>query len=331
MYEEGRVVLESTWKYEYVLRDYLGNTRVVFRPSNGTTSLSVEPTHAYYPFGMKHEELTTGSRGYDYRYNGKELNEELGLYDYGARWYDPAIARWGQVDPLASSFPGHSPYNYVMGNPISLVDPDGRMATGPGDPPSNSGFLFKAQNYVAGKLNGALGTKIPLWDENGGGGSETSNMVVNGVANTTLGVLGVAGAVLAAPETISLGGAVALTTLFVASAGEAVVGMSQLADVVINDADPNSSLHQSETIPGIIAKEMGSEYAGAIDAGVQVLPALMTGGLKGATGIGDMLEAFGAIRNGDKVKGASKAFTAKDAAGDLRSFTSEVNQLIVED
>jgi hypothetical protein len=36
------------------------------------------------------------------------------------------------VDPLAGVFPGHSPYNYVMGNPISLVDPDGRMPAGGG-------------------------------------------------------------------------------------------------------------------------------------------------------------------------------------------------------
>jgi len=30
------------------------------------------------------------------------------------------------VDPLAGLFPGHSPYNYVLNSPLSLVDPDGR-------------------------------------------------------------------------------------------------------------------------------------------------------------------------------------------------------------
>lgn len=60
-----------------------------------------------------------------YRYNGKELDEATGWYDYGARYYDPAIARWGQVDPLAEHYAAYSPYNYVLGNPISFVDPDG--------------------------------------------------------------------------------------------------------------------------------------------------------------------------------------------------------------
>ncbi len=62
-----------------------------------------------------------------YRYNGKELNSDLGLdwYDYGARMYDAGIARWGTVDPLAEKYLNWSAYNYVMGNPVRLVDPDG--------------------------------------------------------------------------------------------------------------------------------------------------------------------------------------------------------------
>ena len=62
-----------------------------------------------------------------YLYNGKELNDDFGLdwNDYGARWYDSSIGRWGGVDPLAEDYEGWSGYNYVMGNPLKFVDPDG--------------------------------------------------------------------------------------------------------------------------------------------------------------------------------------------------------------
>ncbi|MEL7375816.1 MAG: RHS repeat-associated core domain-containing protein, partial [Bacteroidota bacterium] len=82
----------------------------------------------YYPFGLQHPgQLCTPEVEPEnaYRYNGKELLEDVGLYDYGARYYDPAIARWNAVDPLADEYGAWSPYNYVLGNPLKFIDPDG--------------------------------------------------------------------------------------------------------------------------------------------------------------------------------------------------------------
>jgi RHS repeat-associated protein len=60
-----------------------------------------------------------------YAYNGKELVEGIGLYDYGARWYDPVVGRWTSVDPLAGKFVSESPYNYAGNSPVMNIDVGG--------------------------------------------------------------------------------------------------------------------------------------------------------------------------------------------------------------
>ncbi|MFN5773749.1 RHS repeat-associated core domain-containing protein, partial [Flavobacterium sp.] len=84
------------------------------------------------PFGETMAEQR-GQQYYNspYKFNGKELDEETGLYYYGARYYDPRTSIWLSVDPEFAKFPGWSPYNYTMQNPINLIDPDGREVAKP--------------------------------------------------------------------------------------------------------------------------------------------------------------------------------------------------------
>ncbi|MEM7374965.1 MAG: RHS repeat-associated core domain-containing protein [Bacteroidota bacterium] len=84
----------------------------------------------FYPFGMRM--AGTNSVGSptvpnNYLFTGKEAQDELGIgwIDFGARMYDASVGRWGGVDALAENYSAWSPYNYVMGNPIIFIDPDG--------------------------------------------------------------------------------------------------------------------------------------------------------------------------------------------------------------
>jgi RHS repeat-associated protein len=121
--EEGRAINNAgTYTYEYTLTDHLGNNRVTFDRTNGKVG-----EEDYYPFGLNMHVQINGTN--KYLYNKKELQDELTEYDYGARFYDPVIARWTTPDPLAEVSRRFSPYNYGENNPIRNIDPDGMWTT----------------------------------------------------------------------------------------------------------------------------------------------------------------------------------------------------------
>ena len=55
----------------------------------------------------------------------KRENFGVNWYDYGARFYDPELARWHSVDPMAESYYSQSPYHFSGNNPIRLLDLNG--------------------------------------------------------------------------------------------------------------------------------------------------------------------------------------------------------------
>jgi len=52
---------------------------------------------------------------------------DINLHDYGFRYYDPAIARFTTIDPLAEAVPGWTPFRFGYNNPIRFFDPDGLL------------------------------------------------------------------------------------------------------------------------------------------------------------------------------------------------------------
>ncbi|MGD9489408.1 MAG: RHS repeat-associated core domain-containing protein [Calditrichaceae bacterium] len=134
----------------YYLKDHLGNIRVTVNEFG-----QAEAYNDYYPFGLQMPGRSVNNAMTDdiYKFGGKELDEESGLnwYYFGARYYDPAIGRWLSVDPLASSYPSWSPYNYSLNDPIGKRDPDGRFVWGAVIGAAVDIGLQVANNYATGQ------------------------------------------------------------------------------------------------------------------------------------------------------------------------------------
>jgi len=122
------ITMEGTPQYQYHVKDHLGNNRLTIN-SGGV----IVDQAAYYPFGMLMTGKYSSCINNKYLYNGKELQDDelagvnLDWNDYGARFYDAALARWFVVDPLAEKYFEESTYIYAGNNPMIYIDPDGQV------------------------------------------------------------------------------------------------------------------------------------------------------------------------------------------------------------
>ncbi len=129
----------------------------------------------YFPYGETWIE-EGGSHGGNlpgYKFTGKELDPETGLYYYGARYYDPVLSKWISADPALDrllpignkehdeKLPGHggvynplnlSVYDYAHGRPVVLIDPDGNITMAFEYNPWSPTGAFAVQLFENGKL-----------------------------------------------------------------------------------------------------------------------------------------------------------------------------------
>ena len=99
--------------------------------------MSETPNVEYTPYGETWIEKTDDL--FDmlpYRFTAKELDEETGLYYYGARYLNPRTSRWISSDPAGfelinpnrngfNFIESQNWYSYVSNNPIKYLDPTG--------------------------------------------------------------------------------------------------------------------------------------------------------------------------------------------------------------
>jgi RHS repeat-associated protein len=163
----GTISLLGTWrggvftrgKKFFELSNHLGNVLVTIsdrkqQVSKNDTLLNyympdVVTANDYYPFGM----LMVGRKyssmnSYRYGFNGKENDNEVkgegAQQDYGMRFYDPRLGKFLSVDPLASSYPWYTPYQFAGDTPVWAIDVDGLepKETSTLDKPKDLGGVF---------------------------------------------------------------------------------------------------------------------------------------------------------------------------------------------
>jgi len=100
--------------------DHLGSTSYITDAKANITQFDV-----YLPYGELLVDEHSSSEDMPYKFNGKEFNEETGLYYYGARYMNPVTSLWYGVDLLAEKYPDIGGYIYCHNNPIILADPTG--------------------------------------------------------------------------------------------------------------------------------------------------------------------------------------------------------------
>ena len=100
--------------------DHLGSSSLI-TGGNGAVLQHIE----YVPYGEVFIEEKNATWRTPYKFNAKELDEETGLYYYGARYYEPRTGVWISVDPLAEKNYANSSYVYCNSNPINFIDPLG--------------------------------------------------------------------------------------------------------------------------------------------------------------------------------------------------------------
>lgn len=141
----------------YYLPDHLGSPALVTDINGDVVEESV-----FYPYGSERKRFGTFTS--DYRFTGKELDDETGLHYFGARYYDAQTGRFVSVDPLyvdVSAKNLHDPllsknefvnlYSYSINNPIRFIDNNGLNI---------KDFLIAFGSEAAGSVADATGRGI---------------------------------------------------------------------------------------------------------------------------------------------------------------------------
>jgi RHS repeat-associated protein len=235
---------EGGWYFYHP--DHLGSTSYI-TDASGEVNQHIE----YFAFGETfveegNDDGPFGDEGGPrYLFNAKELDEETGLYYYGARYYDPRTSVFLSIDPDAEEYPFMSAYCYAANNPIKFVDVNGE---GPGD---------KVLGAAAAILDNATGGWFNLrgaaagYVSEGGASDFNTGQDIGDVASIAMGAMAMgtgAGMIEGGSGAVAVGLAAELpsggtSTVVVAAGGVAVgTGIALVAEGAILSTSGAASL-----------------------------------------------------------------------------------------
>ena len=170
----------------YYHTDHLGSTSYIT-----DAKANVAQFDAYLPYGELLVDEHSSTEEMPYKFNGKEFDEETGLYYYGARYMNPRTSLWYGVDPLAEKYVSVGGYVYCVGNPVKLIDPNGLenlvVVGNQGNSP-NSDRSYVAITNKRHFLEAGLQEAIRLKTESTKGNEPTTMLVYRGnYSNSELG------------------------------------------------------------------------------------------------------------------------------------------------